>query len=164
MIIEMDGFETCSKIRELDAGRFVPILMMTGLNDSDSIDHAYKVGAADFITKLINYAILNHRVRYMYRAAQTASNLRSSKKRFERAQHMAKLGHCEWHSGELTLTCSDEVERLLLVRNESKFYPGEVVFRNIHAEDCAEISNLLQHELAHGANFQTNYRAVLEDG
>jgi len=74
----MDGFGTCSKIRELDARRFVPILMMTGLNDSDSIDHAYKVGATDFITKPINYAILNQRVRYMYRAAQTASNLRSS--------------------------------------------------------------------------------------
>ena len=133
MIIEMDGFETCSKIRELDAGRFVPILMMTILNDSDSIDHAYKGGATDFITKSINYAILNHWVRHMYRAAQTASNLRSSEKRLGRAQHMAKLGHWEWHSGELTLTCSDEVERLQLVRNRSIFHSDEVVFRNTHA-------------------------------
>ena len=77
---------------------------------------------------------------------------------------MAKRGQWEWHSGELTLTCSDEVERLLLVRNGSKFHPGEVVFRNIHAEDCAETSKLLQPGLAHGANFQTNYRVVLEHG
>ena len=65
---ELDGFEACARMRNTPAGRDVPILMMTGLDDIDSINRAYEVGATDFVTKPINYLILAYRVRYMLRA------------------------------------------------------------------------------------------------
>src|SRR5690606_11493391 len=43
-----DGFAVCSELRAMPAGLHVPILMMTGLNDVESIDHAYQSGATDF--------------------------------------------------------------------------------------------------------------------
>jgi len=36
----------------------LPILIMTSLDDADSINRAYEVGATDFITKPINWVIL----------------------------------------------------------------------------------------------------------
>jgi PleD family two-component response regulator len=65
---EMDGYEVCSRMRQHPEGAFVPVLMLTGLDDLDSINRAYETGATDFISKPINWAILGHRARYILRA------------------------------------------------------------------------------------------------
>ncbi len=75
MMPNMDGFATCTALRKLPGGAHTPVLMMTGLDDIESINHAYEVGATDFITKPINYSILNHRVRYMLRASKAQEAL-----------------------------------------------------------------------------------------
>ena len=64
----IDGIEACSKIRQLPGGDGIPILIVTGLNDMESIDRAYKAGATDFITKPVNWLALGFRVRFMLRA------------------------------------------------------------------------------------------------
>ncbi|CAH1208608.1 putative Diguanylate cyclase [Candidatus Nitrotoga sp. BS] len=70
-----DGFAVCSELRAMSAGQHVPILMMTGLNDVESIDRAYQSGATDFIQKPINWPILGYRVRYMLRASRSFEQL-----------------------------------------------------------------------------------------
>lgn len=70
MMPEMDGFAACAALRQLPQGEHTPVLMVTGLDDVESINRAYEVGATDFITKPINWTILSHRVRYMLRASQ----------------------------------------------------------------------------------------------
>ena len=77
---EMDGFQTCQALRALPQGRHVPVLMMTGLDDIASIDHAFEAGATDFITKPLNYTILGHRVRYLRRTMQAFESVRKSKR------------------------------------------------------------------------------------
>ena len=59
----MDGFVACQQLRQLPGAEFVPILIMTGLDDVDSIARAYDVGATDFIVKPCHGLILNQRVR-----------------------------------------------------------------------------------------------------
>ena len=41
MLPGLDGFEVCQRIRELPNGAALPILMLTGLNDTSSIEQAY---------------------------------------------------------------------------------------------------------------------------
>ena len=77
---EMDGFQTCQAFRGLPQGMHVPVLMMTGPDDIASIDRAFEVGATDFITKPLNYAILGHRVRYLLRTMRAFENVRKSKR------------------------------------------------------------------------------------
>ena len=57
----MDGFTCCDQLNTFDSN--IPILMITGLNDQDSVDKAFSVGAADYITKPIHWAVLRQRVR-----------------------------------------------------------------------------------------------------
>jgi CheY-like chemotaxis protein len=59
----MDGFECCEQLRQLPGGDLTPVLMITGLDDSESLDRAYEVGAADYITKPIHWAVLRQRVK-----------------------------------------------------------------------------------------------------
>lgn len=65
-----DGFETCRQLRRLPGGDTVPVLILTGLNDRESIDRAFEAGATDFFTKHMPWALLGHRVRVGLRIAE----------------------------------------------------------------------------------------------
>src|SRR5437868_1141156 len=73
---QMDGFAVCAALRGMPQGNVTPVLMVTARNDVASINRAYEVGATDFITKPINWAVLGHRVRYILRASQAFEDLR----------------------------------------------------------------------------------------
>lgn len=67
---KMNGFEVCEHIRAREKGKHVPIVMVTGSDDIDSIHKSYAVGATDFIAKPIKWPILGERVKYILRASQ----------------------------------------------------------------------------------------------
>lgn len=62
---EMDGFSCCQHIRALHDRPQIPILMITFLDDRESIDQAFQAGATDYITKPIHWSVLRQRVRYL---------------------------------------------------------------------------------------------------
>lgn len=70
MMPKLDGYDTCRAIRKLKGGEHTPILMVTGLDDIEAIHKSFNSGATDFITKPINWAILNYRAKYMLRASE----------------------------------------------------------------------------------------------
>ena len=76
-----DGYQACSNIRLLPGGTDLPIVMVTGCDDSQSIDRAYEAGATDFVVKPINWALLVHRIRYVMRGARTIEALRFSEQK-----------------------------------------------------------------------------------
>jgi diguanylate cyclase (GGDEF)-like protein len=77
----VDGYEACRRIRHLPGGVDVPIVVVTSLDDPNSIERAYAAGATDFVTKPINWVLLVHRVRYVLRAADSAGALRAAEAR-----------------------------------------------------------------------------------
>ncbi len=89
---EMDGFATCAALRRLPKGEHTPILIMTGLDDFDSITKAYDAGATDFIVKPLNAMLLTHRIRYMVRANQVLQELRTSQATLTQARDSAIEG------------------------------------------------------------------------
>ena len=74
----MDGFAACAALRRRPEAERLPILMLTILNDIESINRAYEAGATDFITKPVAWPVLGHRLRYMLRANQAFNDLASS--------------------------------------------------------------------------------------
>ncbi len=85
---EMDGFATTLAIRQLAGFEIMPILIMTALDDHDSINRAYEVGATDFITKPINWVILVQRVRYMMRAVKMVNKQKRLEEELQQAQKL----------------------------------------------------------------------------
>ena len=76
-----DGYQACANIRRLPGGADLPIVMVTGCDDTASIDQAYEAGATDFIVKPINWTLLTHRIRYVMRGARTIEELRFSEQK-----------------------------------------------------------------------------------
>lgn len=50
----LDGFETCVRIKALEACAQVPVLFMTGLTDTEHIVKAFAAGGVDYVTKPIS--------------------------------------------------------------------------------------------------------------
>ena len=71
----VDGFKTCAHLRSLDGGQLVPVLMITGVDDQESVNRAYEAGATDFLSKPFNITILRQRVQYMYRSLEATRAL-----------------------------------------------------------------------------------------
>jgi PleD family two-component response regulator len=60
---DIDGIEACARIRSDRRYGSVPIIMVTGLGDTDSLANAFVAGATDYITKPVNRVELLARVR-----------------------------------------------------------------------------------------------------
>jgi PleD family two-component response regulator len=60
---EMDGIEACARIRRDRRYADIPIIMVTSLDDMDSLSNAFVAGATDYVAKPINRIELAARVR-----------------------------------------------------------------------------------------------------
>lgn len=67
MMPEMDGFETCQRIRTTPGLAEVPIIMLTALDDSASRLRGITAGADDFLSKPVDRQELRARVRTVTR-------------------------------------------------------------------------------------------------
>ena len=88
MMPVMDGFTCCAQLHALDPN--ISILMITGLDDQDSVDEAFAVGAVDYITKPIHWGVLKQRVRRLLQMHWTMKELQD---KIKQEQLIAKITH-----------------------------------------------------------------------
>ena len=72
----IDGIEVCRRLKEEDKTRFIPVIMVTALEDRD-VD-AFVEGADDFVTKPFILIELSFRVRSMLRIKHLTDDLQKS--------------------------------------------------------------------------------------
>lgn len=97
LIPGLDGFATCERLRRLPGMEHVPVLMLTGLNDEESVSRAYSAGASDFFVKAPQWSLLEGRLRYLLRASRTRQELARSRARLARALDLARMGSFDWY-------------------------------------------------------------------
>ncbi len=68
---EVDGVTACTQLQELPNGKSTPVIMVTSLEDENSVNLAFEAGATDYISKPINWAVLRQRLRRLIRARHT---------------------------------------------------------------------------------------------
>ena len=76
-----NGFKLCATLRAMSPGVDVPIVMVTGHDDTESIAHAYEVGATDFIHKPVLWPTLPHRIGFILRAQDNMRALKVSEQK-----------------------------------------------------------------------------------
>jgi len=86
----LNGYEVCAALRR-EAGKLLPIVMVTGMDDVQSVDTAYLSGATDFIAKPISWALIGHRVRYLLRGYQLVIELKAAEERIRRLAYFDTL-------------------------------------------------------------------------
>lgn len=153
MMPVVDGFEACREMRKIASHQQVPIVMLTGLNDVESIDQAFDSGATDFITKPINWTLLLQRVRYGLHGRAMAINLQRNQERLSQAQRIAKLGYWELDLITDRFSCSEELQRVLSL-NEGQRCPNlDALIEKAAHED----RGTLQQEIAAACSEQRSF-------
>lgn len=77
MMPEMDGFEVCGVLKEMEQTRDVPIIFLTARTDQDSILKGFDAGGVDYVTKPFNERELMVRIRTHLDLKQTHDALES---------------------------------------------------------------------------------------
>ncbi|MEO8250049.1 MAG: EAL domain-containing protein [Burkholderiales bacterium] len=165
MMPGIDGYETCTRLRAMPKGVSVPILMLTGLNDSESIDQAYQAGATDFIAKPINWTLLAQRVRYALRAAAATESAVRSRQQLERAQHIAMMGSWEIAIDSERMNCSAALATIFRAPGRSAARISPAAFLQlVHPDDRPAVQAARQAAAEIGTPYQMNFRIHRFDG
>lgn len=80
MMPEIDGFETCEKIKSISEYKDVPIIFLTARSDSESVLRGFEVGGVDYVTKPFNTKELLSRVKTQLKVRTLSIELLQSEK------------------------------------------------------------------------------------
>ncbi len=161
---DLDGFEVCRRLKANSLTRHIPVLMVTGLEDTDSVHQAFEAGAAGFITKPVNYPVLIHHIRFQLRAARESHELRESRERLAMAQHLARLGHWRWDSAADRFELSEELARLCELDLRHWQPTLERFVELIDPEDREQFRLALRNALEKGRLGALDYRILTTSG
>lgn len=160
LLPSINGFKVCERIRKMPGGNTVPIIMITGQDDYDSINYAFEAGATDFAAKPLNPLLLCYRLSYVIRANKAFTDLGISQLKLAAAEEMANLSNweldvvsnvIEWNSNVCSLFGFSE-----------KKYKGDLqhFIDAVHDEDKSMVHTLLENALKRKTDFNFEHRIV----
>jgi DNA-binding response OmpR family regulator len=85
----LDGFEVLRRLRADPATEHLPVIVVTGREDTGAIDRAFDAGATSFVAKPINWRLLSYQVRYVHRTHVNEIDLLEERQRISLARQTA---------------------------------------------------------------------------
>lgn len=167
----MDGFTCCTKLQTSRGGEPTPVLMITALEDQESVDRAFEAGAIDYITKPIHWAVLRQRVRRLLQASRATQELRQqterarvSEERLRLALEAAQMGTWDWDilSGKVAYSVTTEAILGLAPGTFDGTY--ESFLRSVYPEDYELVTQAVRGTVEAGADYDIEFRVIWPDG
>ncbi len=156
----IDGFEVCRQIRKRRETRAIPVMILTGLGDMDSVNKAFESGATDFIVKPVNYAVLSSRIRFQLRIADNLRELNISQEWLASAQRIAGVGYWQWDSTTDKITLSEQLAAMLSMGNASGFESLNEFLNLVHPQDQEFVRSRILSVSLDGATSSDDYRMM----
>ena len=75
---EMDGYEVCRRLKQMEATRQIPVIFVTAVDDTEAEARSFALGAADYITKPVKLTRVLARVKThiaLYRQRQSLQGM-----------------------------------------------------------------------------------------
>ena len=140
MMPEMDGFSACEKIRTLPKGSHIPILVVTALDDEESVERAFKVGATDYLPKPVHFAVLRQRISRLLHAASVERHVRQLAytdpltglpNRTTLSTHLSELLTKVQSSGDMLAMLFLDLDRFKLVNDTLGHSVGDLLLKAV---------------------------------
>lgn len=147
-----------------------PVLMITALEDPESVNQAFEAGAIDYITKPINWAVLRQRVRRILQASRAVEELqqqteraRLSEERLRLALEAAQMGTWDWDilSGKVTHSATTEAIYGLAPGSFDSTYDS--FLKSLHPEDRELVTQSIRSTLEEAADYNIEFRVIWPD-
>jgi len=163
MMPVMDGYEACKKIREKANFLELPIIMLTGLDDVESVRSALDSGATDFISKPINWVLFEQRVQYALNARSMHDEINNQQIMLTQAQKIAKLGSWELSLETDALSCSQELLDLLVLEPGSTLRSLDALVDFSHPADRETVRTHIVDAMINGIGYKVEHRLICKD-
>lgn len=75
----MEGFDVCAALRRIPGCTELPVLVVSGRNDTPGIEQAYATGATDYLYKPVNWTQLIHKLQLLLAACRDREALASTR-------------------------------------------------------------------------------------
>jgi CheY-like chemotaxis protein len=75
---EMSGLEFLTQVRTAPSFRHIPVIVITGHDDTAAIETAYEAGATSFMAKPLNWPLFVQHVNFVLKASQAETDLRDA--------------------------------------------------------------------------------------
>jgi diguanylate cyclase (GGDEF)-like protein len=89
---DLDGFEVACRIRAHEKGADVPIIMLTGNDDIESIRRSFAVGATDFASKPVSWMVLGQRLLAVLESTRRQREILAQREELQETQRLASIG------------------------------------------------------------------------
>jgi len=155
----MDGFAACEELRRIEGGAQVPVLMLTGLDDEESVARAYEAGATDFFVKSTQWTLLAQRTRYLLRASRLRQELEQSRAKLAKAQRIARLGTWEWRLADDVISACATCLAVLGLPPAGAVMPAAAFLDRVDGTDLARVREALHCLSTHGTQVDMEFRA-----
>lgn len=83
MMPVMNGFEAARRIKAMVSDRWVPVMFLSALNRDENLVEGLAAGADDYLTKPINFVVLEAKLRSMQRSLALQAQAREALRRLE---------------------------------------------------------------------------------
>jgi PleD family two-component response regulator len=83
MMPEMDGFETCRRLKADAFTAQIPVIFITARDEMSSIAEGFEVGGVDYITKPFRYEEVRIRVQTHLKIKRLQNGLRQAKQEIQ---------------------------------------------------------------------------------
>ena len=75
---DMSGFDVLEQVRGARKNNELPILVITGHDDTDSVVRAFDLGATSFLVKPLNWLLFVHHVKFVLKSSRAQQELRNA--------------------------------------------------------------------------------------
>ncbi|MCK4744103.1 MAG: EAL domain-containing protein [Sulfuriflexus sp.] len=160
----MDGYAACKEIRESSNFLELPIIMLTGLDDVESVKSALDSGATDFISKPINWILFEQRVHYALHARNMHEELQNQQIMLSQAQQIAKLGSWELSLEDNTFSISEQLRSLLRLSPDEELEQLSSLVDFSHPADKEIVRSHIVDAMSNGVGYKLEHRLMGKDG
>lgn len=182
---DIDGYETCRRMKADIRTQDIPIIFLSALNESFDKIKAFKAGGVDYVSKPFNKEELLARVnthlslRNMQRRLEeknalleqevveheyTGEALRLSKESLAEAQQIAHVGNWEWNVKTHELSWSDEIYRIFGLHPDRVRLTYKAFFEAVHPDDRESVKQSVRELLHKNKPCSFEHRIVRPDG
>jgi diguanylate cyclase (GGDEF)-like protein/PAS domain S-box-containing protein len=162
---EISGLEALKTLRETYSPIELPIIMVTAKNQSEDVVKALDLGANDYVTKPIDFAVALARIGTQLSHKRAQEGLRESEERYALAARGANDGLWDWNLQANVVYFSTRWKSMLgYQESEIGDKPDEWLDR-IHDADRERVNEeIAAHQKGSVPQFESEHRVLHKDG
>jgi diguanylate cyclase (GGDEF)-like protein/PAS domain S-box-containing protein len=162
---EISGLEALKILRETYSPIELPIIMVTAKNQSEDVVKALDLGANDYVTKPIDFAVALARIGTQLSHKRAQEGLRESEERYALAARGANDGLWDWNLNANVVFFSTRWKSMLGYQESEIGDKPDEWFNRIHDADRERVNQeIAAHQEGSVPQFESEHRVLHKDG